>query len=202
MSTGTASAARRRLSPDLRKAEIADHALSILIEKGYWGLSFAEVASASGLTLQGVLHHFPTKDELLLAVLERRDRLDIRSVTPEDHGVGNVQEFLAVMDRLVQLNQERPELIRLYTVLSAESINLEHPAHAFFAERFTRSLSTFAALAAGWHSNPDEVAFQVHCALDGLQLNWLRNPSVDLLTEWRIWASHYFARYLDAGDFD
>jgi hypothetical protein len=96
------------------------------------------------------------------------------------------------------LNRSRPELIRLYTVLEAESINPDHPAHAFFDDRFIRSISTFAGLASSWHPDPGEVGYQVHCALDGLQLNWLRHPEFDLVTEWRVWAAHYFAKELGA----
>ena len=33
------------------------------------------VAAAEGVTVQGVLHYFPSKDSLMLAVLERRDEV-------------------------------------------------------------------------------------------------------------------------------
>jgi hypothetical protein len=57
-------------------------------------------------------------------------------------------------------------------------------------------VATFAELAAQWHPRPQEVALQVVCALDGLQLNWLRDPHLDLVQQWRIWAASYFQGFL------
>jgi AcrR family transcriptional regulator len=191
---------RRRMRPELRRAEILDATIRVLSGRGYWGLTMAEVAKESGVTVQGVLHYFPSKDALTLALLERRDEIDIRTVAPPDHEVANVDEFIEIVGRLVERNAERPELIRLYSVLSAESLDSEHPAHEFFAHRFVRSVDAISALARQWHQDPTELAIQVVSALDGLQLNWLREPSIDLVKQWSIWASHYFAAQLDDVD--
>jgi AcrR family transcriptional regulator len=187
---------RRRLKPEARRAEIIDATMLLLARKGYWGLTLADVAKEADVTVQGILHYFPTKDDLMLGVLTHRDEVDIQAVTPSDHAVDNATEFIGVIRRLVERNAERPELIRLYTVLSAESLEPAHPAHQFFADRLKRAVSAFAELAAQWHPEPEEMALQVVCALDGLQLNWLRDPQVDLVREWRVWAANYFRGFL------
>jgi AcrR family transcriptional regulator len=184
---------RRRLTPEARQAEIIDVTISLIAEKGYWALTFADVAKAAGVTFQGVLHHFPTKDDLMVGVLSRRDEVDIRSVTPAEHHVQDAAEFTEVIARLTALNAERPELIRLYTVLSAESHNPDHPAHEYFKERLQRSLHELVDLATPWYPDPMELAIQVHSVLDGLQIVWLRDPSIDMVEHWRSWARHYFA---------
>ena len=186
---------RRRLAPEVRKAEIADATALLITEKGYWGLTFDAVAKASGVTVQGVLHHFPTKDDLLLGVLDRRDRVDIESVVP-DHPIRSIHDFLDVMSKLVARNEVRPELIRLYSVLAVESLSKNHPAHEYFANRYTRGVAAIADLAREWHDDPLAVGRQVHGALDGLQINWLRDESISLVSEWNLWSRNYFHRYL------
>jgi len=101
-----------------------------------------------GVTVQAILHYFPTKDDLMLGVLARRDEVDIQAVAPSNHAVGSAGEFIEIIGRLVARNANRPELIRLYTVLSAESLEPTHPAHQFFADRLRRAVATFAELAA------------------------------------------------------
>lgn len=192
MTSNTVRNVRRRLSPEARKAEITDAAGALIAEKGYWGLTFADLAKAAGMSVQGILHHFPSKDDLIVGVLSRRDDIDWASALPSDQLVRDVEEFLAVMDLLVQRNAARRELIQLYTVLAAESLNPAHPAHAYFAQRYTRGIDAFASLAQSWHPDPQQLGFQVLCALDGLQINWLRDPDLDLLEQWRVWAKHYF----------
>ena len=43
---------------------------------GYRGTSLADVAQAAGLSNAGLLHHFPSKEQLLIEVLRRRDEAD------------------------------------------------------------------------------------------------------------------------------
>jgi AcrR family transcriptional regulator len=50
--------------------------LRALATNGYQGSSLAGIAEAAGLTTAGLLHHFPSKEQLLVAVLAERDRSD------------------------------------------------------------------------------------------------------------------------------
>lgn len=192
----SAPARRRRMSPAGRRSEITDVAAALLAERGYWGLTMAKVAKEAGITVQGVLHHYPSKDDLMLAVLARRDELDFQAILPTGHEVRDVREFIGVVDELVLLNSRRRGLIQLYTVLAAESLSPTHPAHGFFNERFVQGVRAFARLAELWHDHPQQLGLEVLCALDGLQVNWLRDPRLDLLQMWRTWAGHYFSDLL------
>jgi AcrR family transcriptional regulator len=180
---------RRRLKPEERRIEILDATMTLLAQKGYWGLTMADVAKKLDVTVQAILHYFPSKDALLLGVLAWRDEVDIHTVAPADHQVQTASEYVEVMDRLVQRNARRPEVIRLFTVLYAESLNPAHPAHDFFADRQVRAVATLAALADGWHPDPVQLALQTICVMEGLQLNWLHNPRIDMVRQWRIWAA-------------
>lgn len=49
---------------------LLEAAIKVLIEKGYAGFRTADVALAAGISRGALTHHFPTKDELVLAALE------------------------------------------------------------------------------------------------------------------------------------
>ena len=59
---------RVRKSPGERRREILDAAVRLISERGYNGTSVQDVADAVGVTKQGVLRYFPSKDNLLAAV--------------------------------------------------------------------------------------------------------------------------------------
>src|SRR5688500_2675049 len=56
-----------------KRAEILRVALEAYAASGHQGPSLRTIAEAVGLSEAGVLHHFASKDELLVAVLEARD---------------------------------------------------------------------------------------------------------------------------------
>src|SRR5688572_637393 len=55
-----------------RKAILAA-AADVFAENGYRGTSLTEIANRVGMTQPGLLHHFSTKDRLLLAVVEEHE---------------------------------------------------------------------------------------------------------------------------------
>ena len=55
---------------------VVQAALQAYATNGYSGSSLSGIAAAAGPTTAGLLHHFPDKEELLVAVLQERDRLD------------------------------------------------------------------------------------------------------------------------------
>jgi AcrR family transcriptional regulator len=63
-----------------RREQILAAATTVIAERGFWATSWREVADACGITVTGWLHHFETKETLLLAVLDRRDRPDVASL--------------------------------------------------------------------------------------------------------------------------
>ena len=53
------------------RADLVDCASRLFYEHGYDGTSFADIVAASGLQRGNIYHYFKTKDEILLAVVER-----------------------------------------------------------------------------------------------------------------------------------
>ena len=83
-----------------------------------------------------MLYHFPSKETLLAAVLERRDELDEALIDNHQDGVQQLLELLAVVAR----NTTRRAIVELYTMLSAEATAQDHAAHEFFVTRYRRIL--------------------------------------------------------------
>ncbi len=82
--------------------------LDLLVTEGYEGISIRRVASAAGVSIGAVQHHFPTKDALLAAAMDRvsrqfEERLD-RRIAP---GAGPAEVLRAVADELVSTGEER-----------------------------------------------------------------------------------------------
>ena len=165
------------------KARIVQEANRLFGESGYNGARMADIAEAAGLTLPGLLHHFANKEELLLNVLENRDRADqqhFEAVFKNSAGMN----ALDVLQTLVEYNQTIPEMVRIFTVLSAESTTSDHPGHEFFIRRYRFFRQQYLALlkeAQGQGKIRDDIDVEqlgllVMAVMDGLQLQWLLDP--------------------------
>ncbi|OIJ66224.1 TetR/AcrR family transcriptional regulator [Streptomyces mangrovisoli] len=184
MSYGDGMSARERVRSEERRAEIVRAALEVIAERGYRGTSLAAVAERVGLTQQGLLHHFPTKDALLVAVLRERDQWD---AVPESRW------RVDLLAQLVEYNAMRPGIIQTFSALLGESVTEEHPARAYFTERYTRVRASMAtALRAEYGERlpsgltPERAAPLLVAVMDGLQYQWLLDPeSVDMPAAFR-----------------
>lgn len=67
-------AARRRLSPEERRAQLLDCAIAVFADRGIRRAVHADVAKAADCAVSTVFLYFPTRDELVDAVLEAVDR--------------------------------------------------------------------------------------------------------------------------------
>ena len=118
------------------RSTILRAAISVFARHGYRGAALATVADAADLTQPGLLHHFPSKERLLTAVLEQRDDED-RSRLREAWS-NNGHDALAALRALVVHNATQRDLVQLFTVLVGESVSAEHPAHPYFVDRYER----------------------------------------------------------------
>ena len=168
------------------RRDILEQATALFGEAGYRGTSLREIAARCGLSHPGLLHHFPAKESLLLAVLQHRDEVD-RETVAAGHPTG-----AALLLRLVDvaaLNATRRGIVELFTVLSAEATSVDHPAHGWFVERYRRIvvqlIEAYAAAAADGDLlpgiEPAVAARQLVALMDGLQIQWLLgDPGVDM----------------------
>ncbi|WNM36582.1 TetR/AcrR family transcriptional regulator [Streptomyces sp. Li-HN-5-11] len=163
-------------------------AMDTFAARGYNNASLQEIADRSGVTQAGVLHYFRTKAQLLTSVLDLRDATDIEQLGPDrPRGLA----FLRHLVDTARRNTEREGIVRLYAVLSAESVTEGHPAQEYFRDRYAglRTMVTEALAEASelgeTRSDLDleEAAAAIIAVMDGLQIQWLLAPdSVDMAT--------------------
>ncbi|MFJ3589172.1 MULTISPECIES: TetR/AcrR family transcriptional regulator [unclassified Streptomyces] len=179
---GRAATPRTPRSPEARKRQrdILHIATDAFAARGYNNASLAEIADRAGLTQAGVLHYFRSKALLLTSVLELRDQTDIEQLGPDrPHGL----EFLRHLVDTALRNAEREGIVRLYAVLSAESVTDDHPAQHYFRDRY-EGLRGFVADALREACDvsdedakkADDAANAVIAVMDGLQVQWLLAP--------------------------
>jgi AcrR family transcriptional regulator len=172
-----------------RRQEILAAAFEVFSTSGYRAGSIQDIADKIGLTKTGLLHHFPSKEALLEAVLTLRDE---DSWAAAGIVTDNGMETLNGIVRLVHNNTTVPGLVALHCVLSAESTDPTHPAHAYFQRRYDwvrevggqafADLDKRGKLRHG--ITPAAAARQLVALMDGLQVQWLLdNSSVDMAGE-------------------
>src|SRR5690349_20034836 len=118
--------------PDGRRDEMLRIATEVFGERGYRGTSLALIAARVGISAPGILHHFRTKDDLLMEVLRERERQFARAA--EQSPAGLVERMRYVVERMLA----QPGVPQSMMVLSADSVTEGHPAHGFFVARYER----------------------------------------------------------------
>jgi AcrR family transcriptional regulator len=169
-----------------RRSEIVDAAMTLFAGEGYRGTSLASIAETVGLTLPGLLHYFPSKQELLVAVLEERDRRD-EAAAEERYAMG--QDLFTGLELLVAHNAESPNLVKLFTVLVGEAaVSPAHPAHEHIARRYRYVTDAIAARVGRSIElgdvppdvDPEVLARLLMAVMDGLQIQWLLDEDLEM----------------------
>jgi len=175
-----------------RRDKILTATIRLVARNGGRGTSLAEIAGEAGVTQQGLLHYFASKEALLHAALDVRDERDAVSRDPDWQGL----EFLdAIVDRIGGWRAE-PDMVGMFTLLLVENLGEHAPLRDRLAERYELVRKEYAdairaAQAAGsarLDIDPDLKAIEVIAFLNGLETSWLLNPSLpveDVAAAWR-----------------
>jgi len=171
-----------------RRKDILRAALDTFGAKGYNKAPLSEIAEQVNMTHAGILHHFGSKDQLLLEVLRYRDESDVEDL--EGHHIPTGLPLFRHLVKTAFQNAERAGIVQAYAVLSAESVTDEHPAKAFFEIRYKELRrevgEAFEVACAEQGLDLDEARIRrasasVLAVMDGLQVQWLLEPGdVDL----------------------
>jgi AcrR family transcriptional regulator len=161
------------------RRKILDACLAEFGTSGFNGATMRDIAHRAGISQPGLIHHFPTKQELLLAVLAARDEVATKIALPE----GDFDGLRTQVD-VVRYNEEHRGLVQLSTLISAEGTAEDHPAHDLTRERYdnlrTYNVTLFTELrdrgALRLDLAPEVLANLFLAVIEGLQVQWLYNP--------------------------
>ncbi|SHN44942.1 TetR/AcrR family transcriptional regulator [Cryptosporangium aurantiacum] len=163
---------------------ILDAARAVFAERGYRGGVLRDVAERAGVSAGNIIHHFGSKEGLLVALLEERD---IGSNLGPQPQAGD--DFIQGLRDLVRRNSADPGMVRLFATLAAEATEADHPAHQFFRDRYAMvqaAVTTGVEAARHAETLPDgppaeQIAAGLIAVMDGLQTQWLLNPTFDMV---------------------
>ncbi|WP_402845352.1 TetR/AcrR family transcriptional regulator [Microbacterium sp. GXS0129] len=118
-----------------RRDGILDTATSLLLAHGYSGTSMQAFAAAAGIAKATLFHHYPTKDDLVRAVLHRSADM-VNALSDGTRAIRGAERLHAIPAQWRAVCAGAAELVNLHVVLSAEASSAGHPLHEGFREHF------------------------------------------------------------------
>jgi AcrR family transcriptional regulator len=167
-----------------RRQEILDRAIEVFAERGAEKTSLRAIGDAIGVSHAALRHYFASREQLLVEVFRSaEERLAAGHPLPRDTSV------VGVMTHAARRNRGVPGLVQLYSTLVAGALEEEHEvSRAFFQARFDRIRRALAGQVAEEQRAgriradipPVAAAALVIAASDGLQIQWLLDPEIDI----------------------
>nr|PPQ55512.1 TetR family transcriptional regulator [Streptomyces sp. QL37] len=168
-----------------RRERIALAVLELVDEFGHEGVTTALVAARSESREPTVLYHFPTKEHLLVAALDRVDDLeaDLSGIS-EGRFALDLDALRDVANASVTVHDRR---LRLFVMLRGQAATPGHPAAEYFARRTERALTVWTGIITRSQRDglahpgldPRDTARQVLALWDGLVLAHFSGQSFD-----------------------
>jgi AcrR family transcriptional regulator len=184
-----------------RREQIIAAATAVFGEFGFAGGSIRAIAERVGVAPATLLQHFGSKEGLLMAVLEEWDR---RTVEARLIGVSGLAYFRRLPE-VMEFHLDKRGLLELFLTIAAEASSPTHPARDFIRRRYADNLATLAAhlqeaVDAGdvGHLSQAEIDQEVRlvtAVLDGIELQWLLDPSTDLVAGVTAYVTHSITRW-------
>lgn len=193
MATTDTDVTTKRKRPKDRSNQILREAFRLIAASGFNAVSLSDIAKACDIQKSSVLHHYPSMNHLLLAVLEMREREDAYFYLEGqqhdfDLSPAGVRRQLT---RVFEHNLERPEFSRLYSILSVESLAPEHPAHKYFQDRERISRQEITRLMS-WKSSPELAAAELLAFWAGLEIAGQHDSTLDTRAVWNNFCDRFF----------
>lgn len=170
-----------------RRAQIVAAAAGVFARYGYRSGTLRQIALEVGVTPAALTRHFDNKEDLLTSVVTYwRQQTDLL-IDPNAEGI----EFFGQLRGLVRFHVDNRGYLELFLALSIEAVDTAHPAAAFIRERYAQTLARFSrhlrlAIAHGDARPMTDAEIDFECRsliayLDGIELQWLLNPAIDLV---------------------
>lgn len=169
-----------------RRQEILDRAIVEFARRGADGTSLRRIADAIGISHATLLHYFDSREQLLVEVHRAaEERQNREQPLPAELPTVDMMAFAA------QRNLAVPGMVQLYSTLVASAIEdgneeaREHFTARFAAVRDDLARRLEADQRAGRIRDDvdvEAIASLLIAASDGLQIQWLLDGSIDLVS--------------------
>ncbi len=146
-------AKRSRMSTDARREQLLAAGAELLGRRPYDEVSIEEIAVAAGVSKGLLYHYFPTKQDFVLAALERGER-ELTELTAPDPALDPADQLSAGLDRFLDFVEEHAAA---YTAIFRSRGGAE-PVIQMTLERHRRErLESLIDALADWETAPVEV---------------------------------------------
>jgi len=157
--------------PALSKREqIVTEALTLFYRNGFHATGVDRIIVEAGVSKKTLYNHFKSKDELILAVLRRRDELFRNNLMRETERLGSTprERLSVIFDVMGAWFQEKNFAGCMFINVSAEFSEADNPFHILSAEHkrlvceYIRDLATLAEA-----KDPNELSKQLNLLMEG-----------------------------------
>ena len=182
-SAPSASPRGRYAKGERARTEIIAVATDLFARQGYNGTSMREIALAAGLTHPGLTHHFPSKPELLAAVLQHQDEVSVGRWS------GSQRAPKDALRNRVKENLDNGGLVQFMLNLATEAAAADHPAREYFQRHYQAEQQLLISVVERGQElgefrtdmTAGEIALVLGSFWNGLELRWLVVPKVEML---------------------
>ncbi|MEU9288600.1 TetR/AcrR family transcriptional regulator [Streptomyces sp. NPDC048275] len=165
-----------------RREEILEAALRVFADRGYRGTSIDAVAECVGLTRQGVLHYFPSKKKLFLALLRFREDLNREHLVGRD----DQDDWPGLFAEVVAYDHTYPCLAQVHSVMLADGMTGVDPAQHYLHDHYESLQEQMVKRLTERYGDrlpsglaPRAAARAMLAMLDGMQQQWLLDGEQD-----------------------
>lgn len=141
------------------KTQMLETAAKLFAERGFYGVSLAQIAAELDLTKQALIHHFATKEKLYGRVLERIAGR-VQALIPASEGTGDAR-LMAFVDRFCTFAITHPQDTRLLMRELLDNRQRAEEAARWYLDPFLRDLITMVQATRRWQDAPDPQALVV-----------------------------------------
>ncbi|MBA0045082.1 TetR/AcrR family transcriptional regulator [Mycobacteroides sp. LB1] len=178
-----------------KRQEILAAALTVLERDGEAGASMRVIAKEANISLAGLMHYFPTRDVILTEI-----QRDADAGIEEWYRNPNLETDIDPGEALAQAmldKASKPGSGTVYLSLAAAAaVDPRHPAGTYLRDRYEKMRALIAGYVRGRqaagvvpaHVDADFAATALIAAADGIQIQWMSDPSIDMGSHMRrVW---------------
>lgn len=130
---------RTRLSPELRKQQLLDAAITVFARRGLGRAAHADIAEETGVSVPTVFNYFKTREDLVAAVLTAIENhfldLAISCHQAEDAKLNPLETMQRHSLTFLQQAQLQPEIVKIWLEWSASVREDTWPRYMAFQEK-------------------------------------------------------------------
>ncbi|MBO0610059.1 TetR/AcrR family transcriptional regulator [Myceligenerans salitolerans] len=179
---------------EARRQLIVDAATRLVARNGSRGTNLAQIATAAGVSQSGLLYHYPSKEALLNAVLDRRDEDEDEVLWHDaDAGLG----ILDVIADNVTRWASHSHAVGMHTVLVVENLGEDGVLHPRLTSRYHLTADRLGAVLAAAQDRGEVradvdthlKAIEIIAFVNGLETAWLLDPELPVAETAKAWAA-------------